>query len=94
MKKKYHVNRKYFTAYGVFKFLLWFDFCGAEILFEAFSTALNAIYLEKKEVLPLESNNHQIRSGINTIQGFCELIIEGKQNKGCIEEKQESIVFG
>ena len=56
-------------------------------IFGAFSTALNEIYLEKKEVLPLESLNHQVRSGINTIQGFCELIQEGQRNNGCINEQ-------
>ncbi|HME53117.1 MAG TPA: hypothetical protein VKM55_12925 [Candidatus Lokiarchaeia archaeon] len=56
-------------------------------VFEAFSTALNEIYLEKKEVLPLESLNHQIRSGVNTIQGFCELLIDEQKNKGCFSEQ-------
>ena len=56
-------------------------------IFEAFSTALNEIYLEKREVLPLESLNHQVRSGVNTIQGFCELLIDEQKNKGCFSEQ-------
>ena len=32
--------------------------------------------MKKDELLPLESVNMQIRSGVNTIQGFCELIHE------------------
>jgi hypothetical protein len=56
-------------------------------IFEAFSTALNEIYLEKREVLPLESLNHQVRSGVNTIQGFCELLIDEQKNKGCLSEE-------
>jgi hypothetical protein len=54
---------------------------------EKFSEEINAIYLEKKEVLPLESLNHQIRSGINTIQGFCELIVNQKKTMGCLPEQ-------
>jgi len=56
-------------------------------VFESFFNEINNIYLEKREVLPLESLNHQIRSGVNTIQGFCELIIEEKRNKGSIAEQ-------
>ena len=56
-------------------------------IFAAFSTALNEIYLEEKEVLPLESLNHQVRSGVNTIQGFCELLIDEHKNKGCFSEQ-------
>ncbi|MEX2684057.1 MAG: hypothetical protein Q6373_020985 [Candidatus Sigynarchaeota archaeon] len=55
--------------------------------FEHFSNEINEIYLEKKEILPLESLNHQIRSGINTIQGFCELILNEKNTKGSIPEQ-------
>lgn len=49
-------------------------------IFTDFINQINKIYLEKKEILPLESLNLQIRSGVNTIQGFCELILEQKQN--------------
>ncbi len=44
--------------------------------FEKFFNEICDIYMRKGEVLPLESTNLQIRSGINTIQGFCELILE------------------
>ena len=44
--------------------------------FENFFKEVCAIYMKKGEVLPLESTNLQIRSGMNTIQGFCELILE------------------
>lgn len=47
--------------------------------FEKFFSEINEIYMKKDEVLPLESFTMQIRSGINTIQGFCELILEGKK---------------
>jgi hypothetical protein len=47
---------------------------------ERFSNEVNEIYYDKKEILPLESLNLQIRSGINTIQGFCELITEEAKN--------------
>ncbi len=56
-------------------------------IFERFSNEINTIYVEKKEVLPLESLNHEVRSGINTIQGFCELIVNEKNTKGSIPEK-------
>lgn len=35
--------------------------------------------MKKDELLPLESKNLQIRSGVNTIQGFCELVLEQKK---------------
>ncbi len=44
--------------------------------FENFFKEVSDIYMKKGEVLPLESTNLQIRSGINTIQGFCELTLE------------------
>ncbi len=46
------------------------------IAFESFFKEVRDIYMNKDEILPLESINMQIRSGINTIQGFCELILE------------------
>jgi hypothetical protein len=54
--------------------------------FEHFSDEINTIYIEKREVLPLESLNHEVRSGINTIQGFCELMKNIKNTKGCLSE--------
>lgn len=54
--------------------------------FQLFCEEINQIYLNKQEVLPLESLNHQIRSGINTIQGFCELILNEKQARGSISQ--------
>jgi len=47
--------------------------------FEKFFSEINDIYMKKDEILPLESFAMEIRSGINTIQGFCELILEGKK---------------
>jgi hypothetical protein len=38
------------------------------------------------KILPLESINMQIRSGVNTIQGFCELIIEQKRSRKVSEQ--------
>lgn len=50
--------------------------------FSEFYTEITKIYTDKNEILPLESINLQIRSGINTIQGFCELILEEKRKFG------------
>lgn len=47
--------------------------------FEIFFEKIKEIYMKKDELLPLESKNLQIRSGINTIKGFCELILEQKK---------------
>ena len=47
---------------------------------------INHIYMKKDELVPLESVNLQIRSGINTIQGFCELILEEKKTNGKISK--------
>lgn len=44
--------------------------------FKKFFKQVNEIYMRKDEILPLESINLQIRSGVNTIQGFCQLISE------------------
>lgn len=53
-----------------------------ENVFESFFKELSDIYIKKNEILPLEKFNLQIRSGINTIQGFCELILEERvENK-------------
>ncbi len=50
-------------------------------VFEVFFEELSEIYIKKNEILPLEKFNLQIRSGLNTIQGFCELILEDKKEK-------------
>ena len=58
-----------------------------ENVFESFFKELSDIYIKKNEILPLEKFNLQIRSGINTIQGFCELILEErKENKNISNE--------
>ena len=49
-------------------------------VFQTFFNELSDIYLKKDEILPIESFNLQIRSGINTIQGFCELILEERRS--------------
>ena len=54
--------------------------------FQIFFEEINNIYIKKDELLPLESVNLQIRSGINTIQGFCELIQEEKKTNGKISK--------
>lgn len=54
--------------------------------FASFYNEIEAIYLRKDEILPLESLNLQIRSGINTIQGFCELLKETWNDGTCSEE--------
>jgi hypothetical protein len=44
--------------------------------FKRFFSEINEIYQKKGEIVPLESINLQIRSGVNTIQGFCEILLE------------------
>ncbi|MHA1149702.1 MAG: hypothetical protein ACTSR8_15815 [Promethearchaeota archaeon] len=44
--------------------------------FRKFSELLNEIYEKKEEILPIEGFQMKIRSEINTIQGFCELVLE------------------
>lgn len=56
--------------------------------FENFFKEVNDIYMKKDEVLPLESTNLQIRSGVNTIQGFCELLLEQKRKLGKVPEQE------
>jgi len=56
--------------------------------FESFFNEINEIYMKKDELLPLESTNLQIRSGVNTIQGFCELLLEQKRKVGKIPEQE------
>jgi len=58
-----------------------------ENVFKNFSTEINNIYIKKFEILPLESYNLQVRSGINTIQGFCEILLEEKKEYGKISEE-------
>ncbi len=55
--------------------------------FRSFFERIKDIYMKKDELLPLESKNLQIRSGVNTIQGFCELILEQKKLNGKISER-------
>ncbi len=58
-----------------------------ENIFDIFFKELNEIYTKKSDILPIEKFNLQIRSGINTIQGFCELIFEDKkENKNLSDE--------
>ena len=56
--------------------------------FENFFREVNDAYMKKDEVLPLESTNLQIRSGVNTIQGFCELLLEQKKKLGKVPEQE------
>jgi hypothetical protein len=58
-----------------------------ETAFEGFFKEVSEIYMKKGEVLPLESINLQIRSGINTIQGFCDIIKEQISLTGCITQE-------
>lgn len=55
--------------------------------FENFFREISNLYMRKDEVLPLESINLQIRSGINTIQGFCELLLEQAKKFGSVSEQ-------
>ena len=56
--------------------------------FQSFFKEINDVYMKKDEVLPLESINLQIRSGVNTIQGFCELLLEQKRKSGKVPEQE------
>ena len=49
-------------------------------IFQKFFKDLSEIYTKKDEILPLEAFNLEIRSGVNTIQGFCELMLDDKRN--------------
>lgn len=49
-------------------------------VFKQFSKDIQETYFNKDELIPLESANLKVRSGVNTIQGFCELIKEEKEN--------------
>lgn len=49
--------------------------------FQDFFEEINDIYIKKDEILPVESVNLQIRSGVTTIQGFCELMKEQIKSK-------------
>ena len=60
--------------------------------FHNFFNDVQEIYMKKDELLPLESVNMQIRSGVNTIQGFCELIQE-QINMNSDISKQEIKTF-
>ncbi|MHA1700342.1 MAG: hypothetical protein ACTSWN_15980 [Promethearchaeota archaeon] len=51
-----------------------------EMIFKEYFQRIYDIYSNKKEVLPMESLNLQVRSGLNTIQGFCELILEEQES--------------
>ncbi|MHA1194893.1 MAG: hypothetical protein ACTSRH_02330 [Promethearchaeota archaeon] len=45
-------------------------------IFEDFYNKILEIYVNKDELLPLESAAIQIRTAVTTIQGFCEILIE------------------
>ncbi|MGB5913159.1 MAG: hypothetical protein WBH31_18360 [Promethearchaeia archaeon] len=55
--------------------------------FEGFFKEVSEIYMRKDEILPLESINLQIRSGVNTIQGFCQLILEQMKKEKNLSKK-------
>ena len=63
-----------------------------DTLFKDFFKKINEIYIKKEEILPIESLNLKIRSGITTIQGFCELILEGKKNNNLPEQTENFYV--
>jgi len=44
--------------------------------FREFFEEINNIFKTKEEILPIEEFQIELRSGINTIQGFCELLLE------------------
>ena len=54
--------------------------------FMEFFRYINDIYLNKKEIFPIESLNLKVRSGINTIQGFCQLMLEEIMHNGSLNK--------
>lgn len=60
--------------------------------FEKFFNEINEIFIKKDAIMPLESLNLQIRSGINTIQGFCELYLERKEEGTISEQKTTTYI--
>ncbi|MFX1311368.1 MAG: hypothetical protein ACFFHD_01985 [Promethearchaeota archaeon] len=54
--------------------------------FKKFFQELSENYMNKSEILPVEKFGLQIRSGINTVQGFCELILEDKKTENKISD--------
>ena len=57
-------------------------------IFHSFFNELCEMYIKKNEILPLEFFNLQIRSGVNTIQGFCELILESNKRQELISDER------
>jgi hypothetical protein len=55
-------------------------------IFKDYFNRIQDIYINKNEIVPLESVQLKIRSGVNTIKGFCELILEQKKVKDKISE--------
>ncbi len=51
-----------------------------EEIFQGFFEEINKIYSEKKEILPLEAMFKGVRTGTNTILGYCDLILEKMDN--------------
>ncbi len=58
-----------------------------EGIFKSLFKEIEDIYFKKEHLSPFESINLQIRSAINTIQGFCELILEERQKNGKLSEE-------
>jgi hypothetical protein len=56
-------------------------------IFKGFSQEIQNTYLNKDELIPLESANLKVRSGVNTIQGFCELIKEQKNKNNELSDE-------
>ena len=48
---------------------------------------VNEIYLKKDLLAPLEACSIKFRSGVNTIIGFADLILEGKKQGNLSEQK-------
>jgi hypothetical protein len=56
-------------------------------IFKKFFQELSDIYTNKNEILPIETFNLQIRSAVNTIQGFCELILGDKKSDNGLSDE-------
>ena len=61
-------------------------------VFNEFSEKINKIYKEKREILPLEAVFKQVRTGLNTIQGYCELLLEMMEENAFNQKRAKSSI--
>lgn len=88
-----HIEKPLIPTVHLEKIEILFRKLGSDIIlkddlsvFKKFSQKIQEIFFNKDELIPLESANLKIRSGINTIQGFCELIKENKEKNDALSD--------